>query len=58
MLHMDQLAIYMLVVAPAVFIAVDVGNDETSTTLIRKYPFDDVRIKAVSCLHLVEDNIV
>ena len=71
MLHMDQLAINMLVVAPAVFSAFDVGNCEISTsafdtcTILIKCVFipaidlfDEVRIEAVARLHLAEHHIV
>ncbi len=57
-LHMDQLAIHMLVETPAVFVAAQVFDSEKSTTPVQTYVFDDVRIKAVARLHLAEHHIV
>ena len=58
LLRMDQLAINMLGIAPAVFPACIVRNCETSTTLPILDLFDDVRIEAVARLHLAEHNVV
>ena len=55
---MDQLAINLFVLAPAVPPASDVGNGEISNTVIVFYFPDDVRIKAATRLHLAEDHIV
>ena len=55
---MDQLAINMLDIAPAVFPAFAVRNCEILTTLPITDLFDDVRIEAVARLHLAEHNVV
>ena len=54
---MDQLAINMLGIAPAVFPACIVRNCETSADLQILDLFDDVRIEAVARLHLAEHNV-
>ena len=57
-LDTNQLAIHMLVVAPAVYSAVRVGNCEISPTVPVTYVFDEVRIEAVAILHLAEHHIL
>ena len=57
MLRVDQLAIHLLVEAPAVFSAANVGNRETSSPLKLTYAFDDVCIKEFGRHHLAEHNI-